>query len=559
MGRMKNLNILFIVTSHNSLSQRVYAELTELGHHVNIHIASTDEEMIKSVEQTNPDIIIAPFLKKFIPKEIWSKYTCIIVHPGIKGDRGPSSLDWAILNDFDEWGVTLLEANGEKDGGDIWSSFNFKMRKASKSDLYRCEVADTAVKCIIETLEKFKNKEFLPEPLDYSKEDVKGSLHEPMKQTHRFIDWNMSTEIIARKIRCSDSQPGVLDKILDEEYYIYGAHEEDFLKGKPGEIIAVRDGAICRATGNGAIWITHLKKKSNNMNMYFKLPANIVLKDKLKGVPNNSINFDEVYNGRTYRDIWYDEKNEVGYLHFNFYNGAMSTEQCIRLREAFIKSRNKETKVIVLMGGNDFWSNGIHLNVIEASKSPADESWRNINAINDLIKEIILTDSHIVISAIQGNAAAGGVVFALASDKVYARKGVVLNPHYKKMGLYGSEYWTYLLPKRVGQDIANNIIDKCIPLTTNKAKEIGIIDDAFSSQKFIKNIQEIAENIAVDKVFDEKLKTKRETRLKDENIKSLQAYRDEELKIMWVNFYEKDSIYNILRKNFVYKISCIKK
>jgi len=182
-----------------------------------------------------------------------------------------------------------------------------------------------------------------------------------------------------------------------------------------------------------------------------------------------------------------------------------------------------------------------------------------INAINDIIKEIILTDSHVVISAMQGNAAAGGVILALASDKVYAREGIVLNPHYKKMGLYGSEYWTYLLPKRVGQEITHYLTDKCITLTTNKAKEIGIIDDAFSSNKFIENIKETAENIAMDKLFDEKLKIKRETRLKDESTKLLQAYRDEELKNMWSNFYDKDSSYDILRKNFVYKISCIKK
>jgi hypothetical protein len=32
-------------------------------------------------------------------------------------------------------------------------------------------------------------------------------------------------------------------------------------------------------------------------------------------------------------------------------------------------------------------------------------------------------------------------------------RGVMLNPHYKNMGnLYGSEYWTYLLPRRVGEE-----------------------------------------------------------------------------------------------------------
>jgi len=61
--------------------------------------------------------------------------------------------------------------------------------------------------------------------------------------------------------------------------------------------------------------------------------------------------------------------------------------------------------VIVLLGGHDFWSNGIHLNTIEASTNPAMESWRNINAIDDLIFEILNTMS---ISSSPGCAATPG-------------------------------------------------------------------------------------------------------------------------------------------------------
>ena len=54
-------------------------------------------------------------------------------------------------------------------------------------------------------------------------------------------------------------------------------------------------------------------------------------------------------------------------------------------------------------------------------------------------------------AAIRGNAGAGGVFLGLAADRVVAASGAVFNPHYKNMGnLFGSEYWTYLLPQRVG-------------------------------------------------------------------------------------------------------------
>ena len=70
----------------------------------------------------------------------------------------------------------------------------------------------------------------------------------------------------------------------------------------------------------------------------------------------------------THREIAYEESAGVGYLHFDFYNGAMSTDQCRRLRDAYQYARSRRwTKVIVLAGGNDFFSNGIHLNVIEAA------------------------------------------------------------------------------------------------------------------------------------------------------------------------------------------------
>ena len=51
-------------------------------------------------------------------------------------------------------------------------------------------------------------------------------------------------------------------------------------------------------------------------------------------------------------------------------------------------------------------------------------------------------------AALGGNAGAGGCFLARAADLVWVRDGVMLNPHYKNMGnLYGSEYWTYLLPR----------------------------------------------------------------------------------------------------------------
>src|SRR4029077_18882177 len=109
-----------------------------------------------------------------------------------------------------------------------------------------------------------------------------------------------------------------------------------------------------------------------------KLPATQVLGPLLRGVPEAPLAIDAPADHNTFREIVYEEEADVGYLSFDFYNGAMSTAQCYRLRDAFLLARSRPTKVIVLLGGADFWSNGIHLNIIEASSDPAIESWRNV-------------------------------------------------------------------------------------------------------------------------------------------------------------------------------------
>lgn len=240
----------------------------------------------------------------------------------------------------------------------------------------------------------------------------------------------------------------------------------------------------------------------------------------------------------SFREIVYAEQDQVGYLYFDFYNGAMDTEQCYRLRDAYLFARSRPTKVIVLMGGRDFWSNGIQLNVVEASDDPAAESWRNINAIDDFIYQILNTMSHLVLAALRGNAGAGGAMLALAADYACARQAVVLNPHYKGMGgLYGSEYWTYTLPKRVGWHQAIELTESCMPMGTKAAKEMGSIDAAIAGDvdEFERAVRSRAKAIARD---DGKLRSllrdKHERRVADERLKPLAVYRAEELEKMRV-------------------------
>src|SRR5208282_1317412 len=148
------MRILLFATSFNALTQRLYVELAERGHDISVELDINDACAIEAVRLFRPDLVIAPFLRRAISEAVWRAVRCLIVHPGPVGDRGPAALDWAILEGAANWGTTLIEATAAFDSGDIWAYRNFEPREATKSSLYRDEVTEAALACVIEAIGK---------------------------------------------------------------------------------------------------------------------------------------------------------------------------------------------------------------------------------------------------------------------------------------------------------------------------------------------------------------------------------------------------------------------
>jgi putative two-component system hydrogenase maturation factor HypX/HoxX len=544
------MRILLLTHAFNSLTQRLSSELQQRGHEITIEFDIADSVTQEAVELFRPDLIVAPYLRRAIPESVWSRHICLIVHPGIVGDRGPSALDWAIQGSVGEWGVTVLQAEAQMDAGPVWASADFPMRAVKKSSIYRHEVTQAAVSAVLEAVGRHIQGGFEPQ------RPPESWWRPLMTQAERCIHWQRDdSATILCKIAAADGFPGVADSLFGQACHLFDAWPEAELRGSPGEVIGRRETALLRATVDGAVWIGHVKRSES-----IKLPATLAFEHESTMVPELPLEGWWRAGSPTWQDIAYEEAGNVGFLHFEFYNGAMSTGQCQRLRTALLWARQRPVKVLLLMGGADFWSNGIHLNVIEAASlnegSAADESWRNINAMNDLALELINTGQQLTVAALAGNTGAGGCFLARAADFMWARQAVILNPHYKNMGnLYGSEYWTYLLPRRVGADAARAIMRDRQPLTAQRAVEIGFTDACLDGDLFAfrTEVARRAAELAADPEFAKKIDEKRATRLRDASVKPLSEYREEELTHMRRNFYGFDPSYHIARHHFVRK------
>jgi putative two-component system hydrogenase maturation factor HypX/HoxX len=550
------MRVLLLCSAFNGLSQRAWLALRAGGHEVTVELAVDEAAMTSAVRLFEPDLIICPFLRERVPAEVWGRVRTIIIHPGPKGDRGPSSLDWAITDGAARWGVTVLQAVEEMDAGPIWGTRTFPIDDARsvKSGLYNGPVADAALELIGEVVEKAADPTFSPEPLDYRRPDVIGSLRPAMRATDRQFTWTDDTATIVRRIRAADGSPGVRTTLCDVPLAVFDAHPGPPMLGEPGVVVRRHHDAVLVHTGDGSVWIGQVRLLDRGL----KLPAALALATSVGRVPKVlqplERRDDDSCDMEGRREIGYRRDGDVGVLSVDFYNGAMSTRQCKRLTAALRHAVAQDTKVLVIRGG-DVFSNGIHLNVIHAAPSPAVEAWRNINAIDAVCSEIICCTDQIVVTSMRGNAGAGGVMMALGSDQVIARDGVVLNPHYRTMGLYGSEYWTYVLPRRIGPTAAIDLTQRCLPIGAREAASMRLVDAVLPGQPadFEELVLDHARQMARSREYGRLLAEKRAARAADEQRKPLDAYRAEELAQMSSDIFDDRHGFAAARRAFVTK------
>ncbi|MFF0611149.1 enoyl-CoA hydratase-related protein [Nocardia tengchongensis] len=549
------MRILLVAGAFDSLTQRVRCELDERGHRIGIELALGEDDVRAGARAFEPDLIVGLMLADQVPADLCARHVVLQVNPGPEGDHGPSSLDWAIGTNAPYWSVTVQRAVGASGAGPVWASETFPMRLCGKSELYRTEVADAAVRALLRAIERFERTG--AEPID-PRLEVSAPPPPPYTQYFRRIDWaHDSTATVLRKLRAADSNPGVLDQLYGREVFLHGGHLEDRLRGVPGSVIATRDGAICRATVDGAVWIPQLRARPlPGGPATYKLPATEVLgPEPLADVPDVPVSPCEAAVRVTWSELRYYEYDEVGYLGFTYAGGALSTAQCERLLAAYRQACARPVKVLVLGPARDFFCNGIQLNVIEAAADPAAEAWRNVNAFNDLVEAILTTTDKLVISALPGNSAAGGVMLALAADEVWCRESVVLNPHYRLSGLRGSKYWTYTMPRRVGAECADRLTGEALPIGARSAARLGLVDRVAAGDpaEFRTWVRRQAAELAAAPDLAARIDEKRRRRAADEAAKPLAVYRSEELEHLEREVFDPASPFHRLRHDFVTK------
>jgi methionyl-tRNA formyltransferase len=204
------------------------------------------------------------------------KYGCINVHTSLLPKyRGAAPIQWAILNDEPQTGVTIMKMDAGMDTGDIITQEKTPVLAADTAETLHDRLAQLGAKLLVRTIPELVSGKIKPSP-----QPSEGISYAPkIKKQDGLLDWNSSARAIWNRIRGLAPWPGAFTHLPGQStphlLKIWQAEVVDSA-GTPGAILRADKSGILVGCGRGALRLLVVQREGGR-----RLSAN----DFLSGCP----------------------------------------------------------------------------------------------------------------------------------------------------------------------------------------------------------------------------------------------------------------------------------
>ncbi len=220
-----------------------------------------DPDFISSVAKLAPDVIVVAAYGQLLPPSILElpKFGCVNVHASLLPKyRGAAPIQWAILNNDQETGVTIMKMSAGLDTGDILTQKATPIKPDETTAELHERLALLGAELLVATLPDFVAGAIQPRPQDNA---AATHARKITKEDGR-INWSGTATALRNRIRAFTPWPGAhVDLTVRGKPRLvkFWRAAVEPLDGQPGQILQADRNGLVIACGSDALRIQELQ------------------------------------------------------------------------------------------------------------------------------------------------------------------------------------------------------------------------------------------------------------------------------------------------------------
>jgi methionyl-tRNA formyltransferase len=220
-----------------------------------------NQDFFEELRRLSPDLIVVAAFGQILPHSILDlpRFGCINVHTSLLPKyRGAGPIQWAILKDESESGVTIMKMDAGMDTGAILTQEKTPIDESDNAQTLHDRLATIGAELLVRTIPDYVAGNVPPRS-----QPAEGVSYAPkIKKQDGQIDWTQSARSIWNRVRGLVPWPGAFTHVpAQPRPYLLKVWDAKPVEqaGAPGQVLSADKSGIVVACGQGAVRILLLQ------------------------------------------------------------------------------------------------------------------------------------------------------------------------------------------------------------------------------------------------------------------------------------------------------------
>ncbi len=223
-------------------------------------------EFIEQLRALSPDLIAVAAYGQILHQSLLDlpRYGCLNVHTSLLPKyRGAAPIQWAILNDEPETGVTIMKMDAGLDTGDILTQQRTPINPDDTAETLHQRLGEIGAKLLVHTIPEYVSGKVTPQP----QPAYQATYAPKIKKQDGHIDWTQPARAIWNQVRGLMPWPGAFTFLPGPPPALLKLWEAEVVEqtGPSGEVLRADRAGLVIGTGREALRILRLQREGGRV------------------------------------------------------------------------------------------------------------------------------------------------------------------------------------------------------------------------------------------------------------------------------------------------------